>query len=174
MSKTLAIIIVGAILLLGIAVALFDGYSKDEPVSATSNNAVFEHGLSLFNERKFPEALAELEKISVSEFDDWQVPYYIGSSQLMLKEYQLAANSLEQALVLDNRQTGVLYALGVAYYKLGNLKLAKAYFAAVLEINPNDGQAKGLMETMAKLERQQPGSAEEGSAQIEESGDNSH
>lgn len=174
MSKPLAIIIVGAMLLLGIAVALFDGYFKDEPVSTTTNEAVFEQGLSLFNERKFPEALKELEKISANETNDWRVPYYIGSSHMMLKDYRLAADFLEQALALNTQNSGTLYALGVAYFKLGNLKLAKAYFASVLEINPNDGQAKGLMETMAKLERQQPEADEESSEQNGENGDNGH
>ena len=36
---------------------------------------------------------------------------------------------------------------------MGNLKLARGYFASVLAINPNDEQAKGLMDIMAKLER---------------------
>jgi hypothetical protein len=49
----------------------------------------------------------------------------------------------------------------VAYFKLGNLKLAKGYFASVLEINPNDEQAKGLMDIMAKLERNSVAEADE-------------
>ena len=76
---------------------------------------------------------------------------------MMLKDYEPAVIHLEQALTLDNKNIAILYALGVAYFKLGNLKLARGYFASVLEINPNDEQAKGLMDIMAKLERN-PGS----------------
>ena len=72
---------------------------------------------------------------------------------MMLKDYDTAAASLESALVRDPQDTGVLYALGVVWYKLGDISLAKGYFAAVLEINPNDEQAKGLMDIMARLER---------------------
>ena len=80
--------------------------------------------------------------------------YDQGSENIQLKDYTSALESLEQAHVLNPRDTGTLFALGVVYYKLGNLKLAKSYFASVLEINPNDEQAKGLMDMMAKLERQ--------------------
>ena len=65
----------------------------------------------------------------------------------------IGTGSLQQGLALDARDTGALYALGVASYKLGNLKLAKGYFAAVLEINSDDEQAIGLMDIMASLER---------------------
>ena len=75
---------------------------------------------------------------------------------MMLKDYASAAQQLEQALTLKTDDVGTLFALGVVYYKLGNLKLSKSYFALVLEINPNDEHAKGLMDIMARLERQQP------------------
>ena len=80
--------------------------------------------------------------------------YDQGSEHIQQKDYTSALESLEQAHVLNPEDTGTLFALGVVYYKLGNLKLAKSYFASVLEINPNDEQAKGLMDMMAKLERQ--------------------
>ena len=53
-----------------------------------------------------------------------------------------------------------MFALGVAYFKLGNLALSKAYFAAVLQINPGNEEAKGLMDIMARLERQSNAAAE--------------
>ena len=46
-----------------------------------------------------------------------------------------------------------MHALGVAYFKLGNLKLSKGYYASILEIDPGDEEARGLMDIMAKLER---------------------
>jgi tetratricopeptide (TPR) repeat protein len=93
--------------------------------------------------------------------------YDQGAEYIQLKDFESAVEILEQAHVLNPEDAGTLYALGVAYYKLGNLKLAKAYFTSVLEINPNDEQAKGLMDIMARLERQS-GAESEG----EESTDN--
>ena len=114
-----------------------------------------EKGIALFEQERYEEALTRLQEIHEGEFPDWRVPYYIGSSHMMLQGYEQAAQSLEQALALNSQQTGVLYALGVTHYKLGNLGLAKAYFAAVLNIDPSDQHAKGLMDIMADLERQQ-------------------
>ena len=48
---------------------------------------------------------------------------------------------LERALALRPNETGTLYALGVVYYKLGNLELAKSYFGAVLDIEESLGPA---------------------------------
>lgn len=80
--------------------------------------------------------------------------YDQGAEYIQLKDFESAVEILGQAHVLNPEDAGTLYALGVAYYKLGNVKLAKAYFTSVLEINPNDEQAKGLMDIMARLERQ--------------------
>jgi tetratricopeptide (TPR) repeat protein len=80
--------------------------------------------------------------------------YDQGAEYIKLKDFESAVEILGQAHVLNPEDAGTLYALGVAYYKLGNVKLAKAYFTSVLEINPNDEQAKGLMDIMARLERQ--------------------
>ena len=103
--------------------------------------------------------LAVLLWIAVPQFDQQndveqaEALYHQGSELILSKDYEAAADKLEQALVLNKEDIGTLYALGVVYYKLGNLKLAKGYFAAMLEINPNDETAKGLMDIMAGLER---------------------
>ena len=80
--------------------------------------------------------------------------YDQGAEYIQLKDFESAVETLGQAHFLNPQDAGTLYALGVAYYKLGNVKLAKAYFTSVLELNPNDEQAKGLMDIMARLERQ--------------------
>jgi predicted TPR repeat methyltransferase len=89
----------------------------------------------------------------------------------MLKDYAAATERLERSLALAPRDTGTLYALGVASFKLGNLKLARGYFASVLEINPNDEQAKGLMDIMANLERQTEAANQAGTAPAGQDGD---
>jgi tetratricopeptide (TPR) repeat protein len=154
MKKSPAMILI-AVVLAGIVVAgVSYWYSNSRPGAVIEYQGVLEQGIAFFNQQKYPEALQELEKIPEESVSDWQIPYYIGSSQMMLKNYRLAADSLEQALALNSQESGIFYALGVAYYKLGNLKLAKAYFALALEINPADEQAKGLVDIMSKLERQ--------------------
>jgi tetratricopeptide (TPR) repeat protein len=110
-------------------------------------------GIELFDANDYEGALEVLARVPDGDAHKARARYYEGSAHMMLKDFPAAAARLEEALVLDPEDTGTLYALGVAYYQLGNFKLAKGYFAAVLEINPLDDQAKGLMDIMAKMER---------------------
>ena len=110
-------------------------------------------GVGLYKEKKFNASLAILAQIPSGSASEAEARYYQGAAYMMLKDYDSAVEYLGQAHRLNSQDTGVLYALGVAYYKLGKIKLAKSYFAAVLEINPQDEQAKGLLDIMAKLER---------------------
>jgi tetratricopeptide (TPR) repeat protein len=152
MNKSLAAIAAGSLLL--IAVLITYRSSTLEQESRAANEELLRQGIALFENQEYAQALDILNSIPASEDSDGQLLYYVGSSQMMLKDYRAAAQSLEQALVLDSHNAGILYALGVAHYKLGNLNLAKAYFASVLEINPDDRHAKGLMDIMAELEQQ--------------------
>ena len=111
-------------------------------------------GIGHYERKEYDLALEVLRQVPAGLLETAQARYYEGSSHMMLKDYESATTSLEQALVLNPKDTGTLYALGVASYKLGNVKLAKGYFASVLEITPNDEQAKGLYDIMARLERQ--------------------
>jgi tetratricopeptide (TPR) repeat protein len=159
MTHKLKIILIsgaGALLILSLALwfIVIQPYQQNQVKLAEE---LLASGINLYNEKKFNETLDTLARIPSGSAEEAKARYYQGSAYMMLKDYELAVIHLEQALTLDNKNIGILYALGVAYYKLGNLKLAKGYFASVLEINPNDEQAKGLMDIMAKLERN-PGS----------------
>ena len=125
-----------------------------QPVDTLHTQNLLEEGIGHFDGKEFVEAIAALEQVPAGSKQEAKALYYEGSSYLMLKDYVTATERLERSLALAPRDTGTLYALGVASFKLGNLKLARGYFASVLEINPNDEQAKGLMDIMANLERQ--------------------
>ena len=118
-----------------------------------SGQMLLQTGIARFNEKQYQQALETLQQIPSDSTQGAKARYYQGSAHLMLKDFESAVTYLEQALALDSHDTGTMYALGVAYYKLGNLKLAKSYFASVLKLNPNDQQAKGLLDIMARLER---------------------
>ncbi|MHC4221872.1 MAG: tetratricopeptide repeat protein [Planctomycetota bacterium] len=151
MTHKLKIILIsgaGALLILSLALwfIVIQPYQQNQVKLAEE---LLASGINLYNEKKFNETLDTLARIPSGSAEEAKARYYQGSAYMMLKDYELAVIHLEQALTLDNKNIGILYALGVAYYKLGNLKLAKGYFASVLEINPNDEQAKGLMDIMA-------------------------
>ena len=142
----------------GIAVAalliLWIGQQPDPPVDDMTAQEWLAYGIELYDQKQYAAALDDLARVPAGSPQKAQALYYEGTAHMMLKDYESATISLEQGLALNPQDTGTLYALGVTYYKLGNLAVAKWYFGAVLEINPNDEQAKGLMDIMAKLERE--------------------
>jgi tetratricopeptide (TPR) repeat protein len=116
---------------------------------------LIDKGMQEFRQKQYEQSLETLGSISEDVLQDWHINYYRGSSLIMLRDYEPAAVELEKALALNPESPNVLYSLGVAYYKLGNLGLSKAYFGKVLEVDPGHDDARGLMEIVANLERKQ-------------------
>ena len=143
----------GALLVLAAVVWFFALQPEKEAISFEVAELLGD-GIGHYERKEYDLALEVLRQVPAGQVETAQARYYEGSAYMMLQDYESATATLEQALVLNPQDTGTLYALGVASYKLGNVKLAKGYFASVLEITPNDEQAKGLYDIMARLERQ--------------------
>ena len=128
---------------------------------AQQHNALVS-GIDAFNAKDYSAAISELRRVPSDHPKGSRARYFEGSAEIMLKKYDRAVPLLEEALALDPTHTRTMHALGVAYFKLGNLAMSKAYFAKVLEIDPGDEEARGLMDIMANLERRsKPGAAAE-------------
>jgi len=123
---------------------------------AEAATVLLEEGIAQFHQEQYETALDTLRGIPRGAVEDWRIPYYTGTTFIKLQDYESAAASLEEALALNSSEADIPFALGVVYYKLGNLALSKSYFHSVLEIEPGNEEALGLMDIMAKLERQQP------------------
>lgn len=76
-----------------------------------------------------------------------------GAGNFELKRYNAAIPFLERALFLAPTEQKIYNMLGVIYYKLGQLDMAKGYFSAYRELDPDNMNARGMIETMAKLQR---------------------
>jgi tetratricopeptide (TPR) repeat protein len=146
---------IGLVLVTIIGVAIFV-YRADQQQQAVDSVALIDIGIEQFRAEQYEQSLQTLGSIPEGSVEDWHIPYYMGSAEIKLKDYASAATHLEEALALNNGEQNILFALGVVYYKLGNLSLSKAYFASVLAIDPRHEEAKGLMDIMANLERMQP------------------
>jgi tetratricopeptide (TPR) repeat protein len=162
-SKISLAISAGAVVILLGALWIYSAQTNQEMQSAQGEQALAQ-GISLFDDKQYPEALEALQRVPQGSSYEAKARYYRGVTQMMLKDFEAAASQLEGALELQGQDPATLFALGVSYFKLGNLKLARGYFAAVLEIpatSPKQTElmeeAKGLMDIMAQLERQQPG-----------------
>jgi tetratricopeptide (TPR) repeat protein len=126
-------------------------------------------GIDLFGQRDYEAAIESLGRVPEGSQFESTAKYYEGSSQLMMRNVDAAIDILQQAHLLAPEDPHILYALGVASFRTGNMKLAKGYFTSVLNIPPVDEndremhkQAKGLMDTLAVMERRQ---AEQGEGQ---------
>ena len=162
MPRRATFILISLVLLLvSIAIAFYYWNEAEQSEEAGQSAERLAQGIALYQQKKYTEAIQELEKIPEKSVKNWRIPYYLGSAEVMLGNNQEAVTSFEWALTLAPQEVGILYALGVAYYKLGNYELSKGYFAAVLEINPADEHAKGLMDIMAKLDMQSTESTSE-------------
>ena len=159
LSMTLSVVMILVILsVVGGSLYLFN---ENKQVTEQQALASLDQGIALFREKKYEESLDVLQAIPDGVIQDWHLPYYTATAHVMLKDYESAAPILEQALLLNPEEVQILFELGVVYYKLGNLALSKAYFASVVEIDPSNEEAKGLMDIMANLERQQPGASQD-------------
>jgi tetratricopeptide (TPR) repeat protein len=164
MSKSLTAMLVIAALLVTLAVGWgFNLYNTEKQATEQQAIASLDQGIALFREKKYEQALEVFQSIPEGVLTDWHFPYYTATTHVMLKNYESAVPLLEEALELTPQETDILFELGVVYFKLGNLALSKAYFAAVIEIDPSHEDARGLMDIMANLERLQPGADQAGS-----------
>jgi tetratricopeptide (TPR) repeat protein len=141
------IAVIAAILLLRFEYLETETQAEDAMVT-------LERGIEQFQQKQYRQSLETLDAIPEG-VRVWRVDYYMGSAHIMLREYESAAIHLENALAMNRDEPKILYALGVAYFKLGNLGLSKAYFGKVLEVDPGHDDARGLMDIVANLERRQ-------------------
>jgi tetratricopeptide (TPR) repeat protein len=150
------------VLLVAAAIVAAGQYRLDAQRQAEEAGILLDRGIEQLSQGQFEAALATLRSFPRDEISDWRIPYHEGRALIQLKDYEAAAVALEQAFGMNDREERIPFALGVVYFKLGNLGLSKSYFHAVLEINPANEEAKGLMDTMAGLERRPPGEPQAG------------
>lgn len=147
-------LIAGIALALVAVVAIFVNRIEEDRQAEVAMLAV-DRGIEQFKQKQYQQSLETLGGISEDVHQEWRINYYMGSSLIMLRDFQSAGVQLEKALVLNGEEPNILYALGVVYYRLGNLGLSKAYFGKVLEVDPDNDDARGLMDIVANLEREQ-------------------
>jgi len=158
MTKTTqTLLIIAVIALIATTGALLYLFNENKQVTEQQAIVALDEGIALFYQKKYAESLETLQGIPDGVITDWHLPYYTATAHVMLKNYEAAAPILEQALEINPQGAEIMFELGVVYFKLGNLALSKGYFASVLEVDPTNEEAKGLMDIMANLERQQPG-----------------
>lgn len=75
-------------------------------------------GLDYFQQRKYPEARDEFNRILRTAPSNAMAHYYLGLTMSKLNRHQQAVTSFKKALDLDPALTDVYLSLGISYYKL--------------------------------------------------------
>ncbi len=159
MTKVRKLLVAGfGLVLIAAVVAAAYEYRIERQRQVEEAAVLLLEGIAQFHQEQYETALETLHSIPQGAIEDWRISYYTGATLIKLQDYAAAAVSLEEALTLNSKEEDIPFALGIVYYKLGNLSLSKSYFHSVLEIDPGHEEAKGLMDIMAKMERQQPDS----------------
>ena len=112
-----------------------------------------EHGIQLHRQKQYLPAKKVLIQALRADPEAWEAAFYLGAGNFELKRYNAAIPFLERALFLAPTEQKRYKMLDVIYYKLGQLDMARGYFSAYRELDPDNYDARGMIETMAKLQR---------------------
>jgi Flp pilus assembly protein TadD len=149
-GKSIVLIFAGVVALSALVVWFLEARADQERFRQAQLH--LQRGIHLYQQKQYAGAEMELRRALRANRQDWKAPFYVGVVQIQLRRFGMAIPYLERALTLNPSEPKILNALGVVYFKLGRVDMAKGYFWASLELDPTDSDAKGLMETMAKLQ----------------------
>ena len=128
---------VGLALIAAVVAGIYQ-YQLERQRQSEEALALTETGIAQFQQNQYESAVETLRSIPEGTIRDWRPHYYLGAALVQLRDYEAAVASLEEAFRLNEQEESIAFALGVAYFKLGNLGLSKGYFHAALQINPEN------------------------------------
>ncbi len=116
-----------------------------------------DEGLTNYKNKKFEEAKTYYEQILSTRESTAAANLGLGASQYQLGDIPNSAKSFEKAL--RSKNTNILdrayYNLGNAFYSQQRMKESIAFYRKVLELNPNDDDAKFNYELAKYIAQQQ-------------------
>jgi len=107
----------------------------------------------LLKTREFDLALEVSLKLKEDDKRQFEYHLFRGKAFLGKKDYRQAVDELLQANTIYNSDTGMLNALGLAFYKLGEREKAAATLRASLKLNSDQPETKKLL---AEVEKRLP------------------
>lgn len=107
----------------------------------------------LLKTQQFDRALEVSLKLKEDDKRQFEYHLFRGKAFLGKQDYRQAADELLQANTIYNSDTGMLNALGLAFYKLGEKEKAAATLRASLKLNSDQPEIKKLL---AEVEKRVP------------------
>ncbi len=132
------------------------------PTSATGSfsmadyEAQYKHGLELFHQRKYREALSVFEKLLATDTSNDladNAQYWIGECYYAMGRYKEAIIAFEKVFTFkfSNKNDYAQFKIGQCYYQLGDRERARREFQELLDNYPNSELAARAREYLAQL-----------------------
>lgn len=71
-----------------------------------------------------------------------------GKFYFLSEKYDMAVKEFKEALKINNKDTDILYSMGIAYESLNKLEKARETYLKTLEVDPNHKLAKDHLDKM--------------------------
>ncbi len=118
--------------------------------------AEYEKALYLFSEKKYSEAAAQFERVTVIyPKSDWtdDAWYWAGEAQMALGNYGQAISAFEKVFFYAEsvKQADARFQIGICLLKIGNRELAKEAFYKVKELYPRSPRSLQAQTELNKL-----------------------
>lgn len=104
-------------------------------MQASAQNVDTDAVASLIEQKKYAQAIYELEKLGERINVDWQAGYYLGIAYFRLKDYETAEKYFAKAFIADPEHDELVFNLGLTMLKLGKYVQAIENFRKAMETN---------------------------------------
>lgn len=121
------------------AAETFRKITLNEP---TNDAAYFNYGLSLFNQRKYREALVPLSKAAQISAKVAKYHEYVGRAYLLTDDFAKAAAAFLDEILIEPNNFNGNYFLGYSLYKANQYPDAEKYTREAIRIDPKHATAK--------------------------------
>jgi membrane associated rhomboid family serine protease len=104
-----------------------------------------ERGVTALEEKRFDDAVRNLEEAAVKKPNNRVVPSALGSAYLHKQDYARAEPALERAVQLDSEDGEAQYGLGFARFKLGKADQAIAPLEKAAQLDPKNANVQQIL-----------------------------
>jgi tetratricopeptide (TPR) repeat protein len=118
----------------------------------------FDHAVTLFQAKHFPDARAAFEKLAASEPSNATIHYYLGRIALERDDSDNAVDELEKATAGEPKNSDYYFWLGGAYglyarqhTSIGKARKCRDAFLRAVELDPNNLDARAALVTFYRM-----------------------
>ena len=113
-----------------------------EYIASQKTSALLEEAVKIYEDEKYPEAIALFDKIIAMDASNANIYYYRALSYDAVKDYQKAISDYENVIKLEPNMTIAYYSIAVDYDNLEKYDSAKEYYKKYTNLITEDNEYK--------------------------------